>query len=172
MCVFPYGSSRSSFMSVCPRHVRDSFHKPFIQPTVLIATRVLPPTKCETSGSHGRQAWRWQPSDRLEVDWYFKSAYCLHHQGDDSTSETSVSPNDTTRRYIYTDKVDWCVSTLLPYVTFAHYIFIYQIEEYLWPYEHVTYNLLCNRYHGNAVKGFSTLWDNVYDCMRVMLKLL
>jgi hypothetical protein len=32
----------------------------------------------------------------LEADWYFRNAYCLHHQGD----ETPVYFNETARRYV------------------------------------------------------------------------
>jgi hypothetical protein len=45
----------------------------------------------------------------VEVDWHFRGAYCLHHQGDEGgieavhTSEMSVNFNVTTQRYIPKD---------------------------------------------------------------------
>jgi hypothetical protein len=26
-----------------------------------------------------------------------------------------------------------------------------------------------NRHHGNAVKGFWAIWDNIYECVRVVI---
>jgi hypothetical protein len=40
------------------------------------------------------------PCSPFGVDRRFRDAYCLHHQCDECTSETSVYYNETTRRYI------------------------------------------------------------------------
>jgi hypothetical protein len=72
---------------------------------------------CEISGSHSGEFediyfWEVAPRSLLEVDRRFRGAYCLHHQGRESSlfitlmvealrnSETSVYSKETTQRYI------------------------------------------------------------------------
>jgi hypothetical protein len=38
-----------------------------------------------------------------------------------------------------------------------------------WFYGLIFLNLCYNRCHGNAVKGIWALWDNIYDCICLLL---
>jgi hypothetical protein len=57
----------------------------------------------EISGSQGGE---YEDDCLVEIDWRFRGAYCLHHQGDDgavSTAEPSVNYYQATRRNIPED---------------------------------------------------------------------